>query len=104
MSAHHKKLNRRRVKLFRQQVMDAGKWRRAGILADGELCGKAGRLEADHITPMNKGGSPYDPRNGQPLCVSCHIAKTAKENSIENPARDKWREKVKTRLEKPTQQ
>ena len=41
-------------------------------------CGKAGRLECDHVTPLNAGGSAWDPANLQSLCRSCHVGKHRK--------------------------
>ena len=35
-------------------------------------CGKAGRLEVDHIEPREHGGSD-DPENLRALCVDCHF-------------------------------
>ena len=43
-------------------------------------CGKAGRLEVDHIIPLAQGGRD-DPDNLQTLCRSCHMEKTAQENT-----------------------
>lgn len=43
-----------------------------------QRCGRSdGRLFADHITELKDGGAPYDMRNGQALCGSCHTRKTA---------------------------
>lgn len=40
-------------------------------------CGKShGRTEVDHIIPVRAGGDPYDIRNLQLLCRSCHYHKT----------------------------
>ncbi len=41
-------------------------------------CGKAGRLECDHVTPLERepGQDPYDLNGLQTLCRSCHIAKS----------------------------
>ena len=44
------------------------------------LCRRAGRLECDHVTPLDQGGDPWDLENLQTLCRACHIAKTREEN------------------------
>ena len=44
-------------------------------------CGKAGRLECDHRTPLEDGGELYAMGNLQTLCRSCHIDKTSGERS-----------------------
>lgn len=45
------------------------------------LCETNGRITratvVDHITPINQGGAKFDERNLQPLCASCHNAKSA---------------------------
>ena len=46
-----------------------------------QQCSKAGRLEADHVNPVHKGGAFWDMGNLQTLCVGCHIRKSARENS-----------------------
>ena len=52
-------------------------------------CGRAGRLEVDHIKPVHLGGSFWDPANLQSLARGCHILKTKSENkkrfAAENP-------------------
>ena len=92
MSRNHKGLNRRLLRRFRLLVLEAAGWR-------CQSCGKAGRLEADHIQPLEVGGAPYDPANGQALCIPCHIAKTRRENENPDPGRDAWRELIKSRLD-----
>ena len=42
-------------------------------------CGRPGRLEVDHVKPVNQGGSYDDPKNLQTLCRECHISKTKTE-------------------------
>lgn len=57
-------------------------------------CGRAGRLEVDHITPVHHGGAVWDAANLQALCRPCHFAKTRAENAADQPAkpmRAKWR-------------
>ncbi|MFM7523355.1 MAG: HNH endonuclease [Betaproteobacteria bacterium] len=65
-------------------------WRRvrAALLREFPLCaacGARGRLVAakvvDHVQPVKSGGARFDPSNLQPLCVSCHNRKTAKETA-----------------------
>jgi 5-methylcytosine-specific restriction enzyme A len=36
--------------------------------------------EVDHIVPIRAGGARYDKSNLQPLCRSCHSAKTMRES------------------------
>ena len=55
-------------------------------------CGRPGRLEVDHITPMARGGAPLDENNLQTLCRSCHIAKSIREKPMEDPERREWQE------------
>ena len=81
-----------RWKRLRRVALDRDGWR-------CRQCGKAGRLEVDHIQPMHKGGAFWDLDNLQSLCVSCHIAETARENSrrrvaLMTPERQAWRSMV----------
>ena len=65
-------------------------------------CGKAGRLECDHVQPLERepGQDPYDVNGLQTLCRSCHIAKTAAENRRElTPAEAAWRRLVAEMLD-----
>ena len=58
------------------------------------MCGRAGRLECDHIDPMQRepNQDPYDINGLQALCRVCHIEKTAAENRRElTPAELAWR-------------
>ena len=43
-------------------------------------CGRKGRLEVDHKTPLEDGGEMYMLTNLQCLCRGCHIVKTKLEN------------------------
>ncbi len=87
MSANHVQLHH-----IRWQVA-----RRAVFARDGyrcTLCGRAGRLEADHIVPLDRepGQDPYDPDGLQTLCRTCHIQKTRRENRREpTPAEAEWK-------------
>ena len=60
-------------------------------------CGRPGRLEVDHVTPLEWGGSPWSTANLQALCRGCHVRKTAAENEAARarkmtPAELRWRE------------
>ena len=61
---------------------------------DGFQCCQCGRWgnQVDHINRLADGGPMFDPANVQVLCVSCHVAKTRRENTRPNPERDKWRD------------
>ena len=61
--------SRRQWAKVRRLVLDLGGWTCA-------KCGKAGRLEVDHIKPLEHGGAVYDLGNLQALCRGCHIDKT----------------------------
>lgn len=55
-------------------------------------CGKAGRLEVDHIVPISRRGDPWDPSNLQALCRSCHLEKSRGERTRpEHPELAEWR-------------
>ena len=87
MSRHHARLHKRRWEAVRRAVFERDGWRCV-------LCGGAGRLEADHINPLERepGQDPYDWNGLQTLCAPCHVAKTAKENRRElTPAELAWR-------------
>ena len=87
-SRHFAKLDRKRWALLRLRIFEHDGWR-------CRKCGKAGRLECDHVVPLDKGGAPYDPANLQSLCRGCHLEKTALDNGHgPDPARDAWRELV----------
>ena len=71
---------------LRRRIKDRDGWR-------CRECGKAGRLEVDHVTRLQDGGDPWDPSNLQTLCRSCHVSKTRAENARpESPERTAWRD------------
>ncbi len=77
-----------------------GRWeqtRRAVFERDGwrcRQCGKAGRLECDHIS-RDWGTDPYDIANLQALCRSCHLEKTRQENRRPlSPAEQEWQDLI----------
>ena len=73
---------------IRMRVFTRDKWR-------CRECGRAGRLECDHVVPIHRGGHPTDLSNLQSLCRGCHIAKTRMENAeAVNPERAAWLRKV----------
>lgn len=94
MSKHHTTLHGWRWTAVRRAVFVRDGWRCVE-------CGRAGRLECDHVTPLDRGGNPWDPDNLQTLCRACHIAKTARENRRgPTPAEAAWYTLVKEMIEK----
>ena len=73
MNDYRKLYGTPRWKRLRRVILDRDAWR-------CQSCGKAGRLEVDHILAVHLGGDFWDAANLQALCVGCHIHKTAKEN------------------------
>ena len=93
MSKHHIVLRYKRWQYVRRQVFERDGWRCL-------RCGRAGRLECDHVLPLDRGGDPWDMANLQTLCRICHIAKTAAENRrAPTPAESAWRELVAEMLD-----
>ena len=87
MSKNHIRLNPTRWAAVRRRVCARDGWRCV-------KCGKAGRLEADHITPLQRepGQDPFDINGLQTLCRACHIEKTRRENRRPlAPAELRWR-------------
>ena len=70
----------RRWARLRRVVFERDGWR-------CRTCGKAGRLEADHVVPISKGGDPWDMANLQTLCRGCHIEK---HRPRIDPERQRW--------------
>ena len=72
----------------KRRLSRGGRWqsvRRQVFERDGyrcQECGKAGRLECDHRTPLHLDSEqdPFDLAGLQTLCRSCHIDKTQREN------------------------
>ena len=64
-------------------------------------CGGRGRLEVDHIQPLEDGGELYDLSNLMSLCKKCHISKTRLDYRARHPVEPgvtAWRELVAKRL------
>ena len=90
MGRHHQRLERGRWEDVRRRVLDRDGWR-------CRSCGLAGRLEVDHITPLEDGGESYALLNLQALCRRCHISKTGRENRARRPVApevQRWRDLV----------
>ena len=90
MSLNHIRLSARRWAKIRRYVFERDAYRCTS-------CGKAGRLECDHVTPFERepGQDPYDPNGLQTLCRDCHLEKTARGNRRERTAGEvAWRELV----------
>ena len=88
MSKHHDRhgLSGRRWRRLRRVALDRDGWR-------CQSCGRAGRLEADHVVPLERGGAPWSLDNLQVLCRGCHIAKTRAERRPArqpSPAVQRW--------------
>lgn len=75
-------------KSLNREVYDTVRWRklRASVLAENPRCVdcyKQGVLTlatvADHDTPINQGGDPWDRSNIVGRCVRCHNRKSARE-------------------------
>ena len=96
MSRHHARLDWRRWSRVRRQVFARDGYRCV-------RCGKAGRLECDHVVPLevDPDQDPYDIDGLQTLERGCHISKTAAENRGEMmPGRKEWQDLVAELLEK----
>lgn len=76
MSHHHTPLDATRWRAVRRQVFERDGYRCRN-------CGRAGRLECDHVLPLKLGGDPWALDNLQTLCRACHIEKTRGENRRE---------------------
>ena len=67
---------------YTRNGINAGEWRRLRLkvldLAGWrcQTCGKAGRMEVDHLTPLVHGGGKLDMENLAATCRPCHFAKT----------------------------
>ena len=101
MSRYHQRLNvlGQRWQVLRRQVFERDGWRCVD-------CGRAGRLECDHVRPLEWGGSAWGLDNLQTLCRGCHVRKTAAENEAARirkmtPAELRWRELVGAMLARP---
>ena len=96
MSQHHLHLKSRLWRVARRHVLDRDGYR-------CRKCGRAGRLEVDHVVPLKRGGAPWEEDNLQALCKDCHIVKTRSENRRpETPAEAAWRRLVASMMSTST--
>ena len=71
--------------------LDSPRWRALRLVIfdrDGwrcRTCGRAGRLECDHVVPLHAGGKPWDQANLQTLCRDCHREKSRTEQQTPDP-------------------
>ena len=87
---YHKKQIKREYDKNRETAAQRGydsrwqkyrKWylKRHPLCVNFHECGNMATV-VDHIIPVSKGGSFWDPNNHQPMCKSCHDKKTMKES------------------------
>ena len=93
------KLNTARWGHLRRFILERDGYRcqcRGCPLHPREACGKAGRLEIDHVKPLHRGGAPWTLDNLQALCRGCHIVKTSSERKAPpvDPERQAWRDRL----------
>ena len=81
---HPATTNPRRWAVVRRAVLDRDGWRCV-------KCGKAGRMEVDHIIPVQFGGDWWPPEGLQTLCRSCHFDKSRRDLEGPDAERDAWR-------------
>ena len=71
-----------------KRIYESKRWRKLRLIVfarDGwrcVRCGKAGRLECDHIKPVSDGGSWFDMDNLRTLCRGCHIDLSRRERQL----------------------
>ena len=99
MGRLHKRINGKAWLRVRRLALDRDGWRCQGVLTDGSKCLRPGRLEIDHIVPLDKDGAPLELSNLQALCRPCHFAKTGAENSTAGPERLAWSAVLRELLE-----
>ena len=87
-----KRPNAKIWRTVRLRALDRDNWRCV-------KCGRYGRMEVDHIIPLDKPGSKLYALDGlQTLCRSCHIEKTRGENIPERPEVMAWESLLADRL------
>ena len=87
-----RRLDRKRWERVRREVFDRDGWKCS-------LCGKYGRLECDHLVPLERGGDPWDLDNLQALCRRCHLGKSRDEaREHMRPGARAWANLIDSRL------
>ena len=91
MSRHHEQLKGHRWERTRRRIFQRDHYRCV-------LCGRAGRLECDHIVSLANGGDPWDPTNLRALCRSCNIKRARDERilALSTPGQKEWRQLIET--------
>ena len=88
MSRNHVRLDAGRWARVRRKVFDRDGWRCTA-------CGRAGRLEAHHEPPLERGADPYDLDGIVTLCRGCHIERHRGDRRRElTPAEEAWQTMV----------
>lgn len=88
-----KKQGRAERRKYRGKQYKTSEWRRYSeqYRRDNPNCAACGTTEGtthlDHIIPISQGGSMWDVRQFQVLCVSCHSRKTKREQNYPLPYR-----------------
>ena len=71
-------IHTRAGRALRLEIFERDGWR-------CRVCSKAGRLECDHVIPVQAGGDLWDRANLQTLCRGCHLAKSRREQAGGDP-------------------
>ena len=108
--ANHAETSERRTgrvkSWYSRNGINAGEWakvRRKVLERDGwkcTACGKHGRLEIDHLTPLIHGGGKMDMENLAAKCRPCHFAKTKADTEplqVVKVEVQKWRQYIEKR-------
>lgn len=69
-----------RSEYFKGSLYNSRRWKRFSVFyrKSNPFCVSCGKFadDVDHIIPIAEGGSPYDEKNLQSLCKSCHAKKS----------------------------
>ena len=83
MRNHPTSTDRKRWNKLRLKMLDDANWR-------CRKCGKAGRMELDHIIPVKHGGEWWSESNLMIICRNCHFLKTGSENRLNSEEIEAW--------------